>query len=212
MKTLKRLVILAFVVVVAAAAWLRNSPLWALVEVDRGVRERDIERVERAVALERFATSSGAAIGHVVADRLGVDVGGSPALGSRLIGGLVGAFAKGVVEETAKEAARGMRHAIKDGRVEPQLGPLRLQEGLSVVGTWQTTVDGAFIRLDGTCAVGDGPPRPASLVIELERHDDGPFGGYPRRYVIVGVEPDSAKRLARECGGADVATPRTRGR
>ena len=194
MKTLKRLVILLFLVAVALAAWLRTSPLWALVEVERGVREHDVARVERAVALERFALSSGEAIGHVVADQLGV---GGNDLASKLLKGIVGTVASGVAQESAKEAARGMRQAIKDGRVEPQLGPLRLNDGLSAIGTWQTTIDGAFIRLDGTC---DG--KPASLVLELERHDDGPFGGHPRRFVIIGVEADSARRLARECGAA----------
>ena len=68
MQTFKRLFFVSFLLVVCAAAWLRTSPYWTLVEISQGVETKDVARVERVVALERFASSSTQAMGALVAD------------------------------------------------------------------------------------------------------------------------------------------------
>lgn len=194
MQTLKRLFFITFVLVVAAAAWLRSSPVWTLVEISQGVQTKDVARVERVVAFERFSASSTEAMGSLVADQLG---GGGSDSGGALLGALVGAVAKGVGDAVAKDAARGLRQAIADGRVERRVGALEVNDGIAAVGRVRETIEGAQIELKGTC---DGSP--ATVVIELERHDDGPFFGHPRRFVVVGIEPTSARALARQCAAA----------
>lgn len=194
MQTLKRLFFITFLLVVCAAAWLRTSPYWTLVEISQGVATKDVARVERVVALERFASSSTQAMGALVADGLGVGVADG---GSSVLGSLVGAVAKGVGDVMAKDAAKGLRRAIAGGRVERSVGPLHMNEGMAAIGRVRETIEGAQIELLGTC---DGSP--ASVIIELERHDDGPFLGHPRRFVVVGVEPASARSLARQCAAA----------
>ena len=41
MQTLKRLFFVSFLLVVCAAAWLRTSPYWTLVEISQGVQTKD---------------------------------------------------------------------------------------------------------------------------------------------------------------------------
>ncbi len=196
MKTIKRLLFLAVVTVVAAGAWFLQSPLYALYQVREGVREHNVERVEKVVAFERFATSTGAAAGEVVADAFGL---GGDDLGSTLLRNVIGIASKGAVQESAKQIANGMRGAIKDGRVEPRIGALALNDGFSVLGDMQSTKEGAYVKLHGTC-----DKKPASIVLELERKD-GPIMGLPRSYIITGIEPRSAKLLAKECGVSDLS-------
>lgn len=194
MKTLKRLFLLAFVVAAVGAGWLRSSPYWTILEIQQGLEHKDVERVERVVALERFSASSTAALGSVVANELGA-AGTDP--GGQLLGAIAEVIGKGVGEAVARDAARGLRTAIQNGELQRRVGPLEVNAGWQAFGRMATTIDGAQVEIKGTC---DGSP--ASVVLELERHDDGPFGGHPRRFVVVGIEPSSAKALAKQCAAA----------
>ena len=194
MKTLKRLFLLAFVVMALGAGWLRSSPYWTILEIEQGLEHKDVERVERVVALERFSASSAAAMGSIVASGLG-GTGTDP--GNQLLGAIAEAIGKGVGEAVAADAARGLRTAIQNGELQRRVGPLEVHAGWQAFGRMATTIDGAQVEIKGTC---DGTA--ASIVLELERHDDGPFGGHPRRFVVVGIEPSSAKDLARQCAAA----------
>lgn len=190
-KFLKRLFIFTFVVVVVAAAWLRNSPYWTLVEVHHGIEGKDLGRVERVVDLERFVASSTAVLGTLLAEEFGA---GGTDPGGRALGALAGLVSRGVGELVAKDGAKAFRQAVVEGRVERQIGPLQVNDGLRAVGSMANTIDGAVVEVNGTC---NGAP--ASVWLQMERRDDGPFGGLPRRWVVVGVDPESVKTLAAIC-------------
>jgi hypothetical protein len=195
MKTLGRLFFLTLLVFAVGGGWLRSSPYWTFVEIHRGISTRDIDRVERVVALERFAASSAAALGAAVGNEIGGHVEGGALLGT--IAELVG---RGVGEAVAKDAARGLRQAIAEGALERKVGPLEVNEGFAAIGRVASTIDGAQVELLGTCSGS-----PASIILELERHD-GPLAGHPRSFVLVGIEPGSAKRLAKVCAAAPLSS------
>jgi hypothetical protein len=188
MKTLGRLFFVTLLVIAVSGGWLRSSPYWTLLEIHQGISTRDVDRVERVVALERFAASSAAALGAAVGNELGGRVEGGGLLGT--IAELVG---RGVGEAVAKDAARGLRQAIAEGALERKVGPLEVNEGFAAIGRVASTIDGAQVELLGTC---DGSP--AGIVLEFERHD-GAIAGHPRSFVLVGIEPGSAKQLAKRC-------------
>jgi len=190
MKTLFRLVVVVILALGAAAFWLRDSPYWTALEIQRGLDAKDVDRVEHVLAFERFSASATSVMGAVVADRLGV-AGKDP--GSKLLGGLLGVVVDGVGLAAAREGAQEMRRAIKEGRLERRLGPFVVNDGLAAFGDVATTNDGGTLELRGTC---DG--KAVSLVLLLEKHD-GPLGGRPRRFVIVGVDVESGKAMAHLC-------------
>ena len=193
-RTLKRLFFLGFIVLVAGAAWLRDSPWWTLVEINNGIQHNDLARVERVVDLERFVSSSTAATGALIGNELG---GNGPDAGGKLLGALAGAIGKGLGDLVAKDGAKALREAVVSGRVERKVGPLEVNQGLDAVGGLHKTIDGAVVEVKGAC---DG--NPASVWLTMERREDGPFGGYPRRWVVVGIEPDGLKELAARCRAA----------
>ena len=191
MKSLFRVVVVVVLLLAAGAFALRDSPWWTPLEIQRGLDERNVERLERVVALERFSASSTQALASLLASELGVS---GDDLGSKLLGALVGAVATSVSESTARESAQEMRRAIREGRLDRSVGPFHVHEGLDAIGAVTTSIDGATLELKGKCGDAD-----ASLVLLLERHDDGPFGGYPRRYLVIGIDQQSGKDLARQC-------------
>ncbi|MDP2342414.1 MAG: hypothetical protein Q8O67_15770 [Deltaproteobacteria bacterium] len=191
MKSLIRLVVVVVLLLAVAAFFLRDSPYWTPLEIQRGLEERNVDRVERVVALERFSASSTAALASLFADELGV-AGGD--LGSQLLGALVGAVGQRVGDAVARESAQEMRRAIREGRLERSIGPFRINEGFDAIGGVTTSIDGGTLELKGKCGDAD-----ASLVLLLERHDDGPFGGRPRRYMVVGIDQESGRNLAKQC-------------
>lgn len=190
MKTLFRLIVVVILALGAAAFGLRDSPYWTILEIQRGLEQNDVDRVEHVLAFERFSASATSVMGSVVADRLGV-AGKDP--GSKLLGGLLDVVADGVGAAASREGAQEMRRAIKEGRLERRVGPFVVNEGLDAFGAFSTSSDGGTVELRGTC---DG--KDASLVMLLEKHD-GPIAGRPRRFVIVGVDVESGKAMAHVC-------------
>jgi hypothetical protein len=188
MKTLRRWFLVISTSVLVIAAWLRESPYWTLWRVHQGLATRDVALVEEFVALERFAASSSAALGGAVSS--GVAGGGIGAAMASAIGELVG---RGLGEVVAPEAARMLREQIAGGSLEKTLGPFVVHDGLSAVGRVGTTIDGAQVELQGTCRGHE-----ASLVLDLVVRA-GPILGHPRHYVIVGIDPASARSLATQC-------------
>lgn len=204
MKTLLRLVVVVILLLAVGAFILRDSPWWTPFEIQRGLDDRDVERVERVIALERFSASSTAAMASLVAAELGVSAEPGADFGSKALAALVGVVATGVGEATARESAQHMRRAIREGRVEHSIGPFHINEGFGALGHVSTTIDGGTLELKGRCGDVD-----ASLVLLLERHDDGPFGGRPSRYLVTGVELDSARTLAKQCRAATSSSAAT---
>lgn len=198
MKTLFRLVVVVVLVLAVAAFLLRDSAYWTPLEIQRGIEARDPARVEKVVSFERFSASAASAMGAVAADQMGV--AGDDA-GSRLLGGLVQIGAEVIGHGLARESAQEMRKAIASGTLERRIGPFEVNEGWQAFGDVHTTSEGATVELKGTCEGTD-----AALVLVLERQD-GPFAGYPHRYVVVGVDPDSGKRLVRQCNTTTPTKP-----
>jgi hypothetical protein len=199
MKTLGRLFLLILVIVAVGAGWLRSSPHWTLREIHQGLITRDAARIEQVVALERFAASAAAALGAAVGNEIG---GRDP--GGALLGTIAELVGRGVGEAVAKDAARGLRQAITEGSLTRRVGPLEVNEGFAAIGRVGATIDGAQVELLGTC---DGSP--ASIVLEFERRD-GPIAGYPRSFVLIGIEPGSAKQLAKQCAAAPSSSSKQR--
>jgi len=118
-------------------------------------------------------------------------------LQGRLLGALVDAIAGGVGEAIKSGAAEELRRGIRDGDLPRGVGPFVVDEDFAALGALQTTATGASVTLRGSCRGA-----PASLVFELERHDDGVLGGHPRRWVIVGLDASSARALVEACVAA----------
>jgi hypothetical protein len=200
-KTLFRFVVVVILLLGAGAFALRDSPWWTPLEIQRGLEEKNVDRVERVVALERFSASSTSILASLVATELGV---AGDDVGSRLLGALVGAVADRVGESVSRESAQEMRRAIREGRLERSIGPFRINEGFDAIGSVTTTIDGATLELKGKCGDAD-----ASVVLLMERHDDGPFGGHPRRYLVVGIDQESGRALAKQCRSSTTTTTPT---
>lgn len=188
MKSLRRWLFVLCTVIVAVAAWVYDSPYFTLWRLHQGLVDKDVAAVERVVVLERFAASSAAALGGALSSEVaGGGIGGAVAAA---IGELVG---RGVGEAVAPEAAQALRTQIADGALATQLGPLVFHQGLAAVGRVGLTIDGAQVEVLGTCRGHE-----ASVVLVLQARA-GPIFGRPRQYVVVGIEPASARRLASDC-------------
>lgn len=191
MKSLKRLVLLAlFGAVVWAALWAWQSPYFALYQIDRGLHENDPVRVESYADLEALVKAAAEVTGAFANEDLGT--GGSD-IGSKVLGALVGAVARGVGEAAAVQGAVELRRAIQDGRVKRELGPFVVNDGVEAFGGMQRFDESALVELKGSCKGTD-----ASVRVVFEEKD-GPTLGYPKKWVLVGVDTDSVKLLARQC-------------
>ncbi len=199
MKTLFRLAVVVVVLLAGVALALRDSPYWTPLEIQRGLQDRDVARVERAVALERFSRSSTEVLGSLLAADVGI---GGDDIGSKALSALVGAVAERIGGAMSRESAQEMRRAIREGRLERRIGPFEINDGFDAIGRVSTTIDGGTLEIRGHCDDVD-----ASLVLLLERYDDGIFGGRPRRYVVVGIDADSGRTLAKQCR-ASTSPPR----
>jgi hypothetical protein len=194
MKTLVRVLVVVVVLAGVGAAWLRDSAWWSFIELHHGLQQRDVERVERVVALERFSASSTRALAAIAGDAAGGD---GADVGAAVVGALARLVGAGVGDLVKEGAAQALRDAIRDGSLARRIGPFVVDEGWSALGGVTTTPGGALVELAGTC---DGAP--ARLAFVLQRYDDGILGGHPRRYVITGIDEDSARQLARTCAAA----------
>lgn len=191
MKSLVRLFVVVVVLAGVGAAALRDSAYWSFVELHHGLQQRDVERVERVVDLERYAASVTRALAGIAGDAVG---GGGADLGAAVVGALARAIGAGVGDVVKQEAAKALREGIRDGSLSRGVGPFVADEGWHALGALTETPAGALVEVSGTCKGA-----PARLVFVLERHDDGLLGGHPRRYVITGVDEASASELAHAC-------------
>jgi Protein of unknown function (DUF2939) len=187
-KKLLALAVVALVVVAALVVW--QSPWWALREIDQGLRDRDVIRVERYADLEELVKASAQLVGALAAEQAGV--GGSD-LGSRVLRGLAGAVAERVGEAAAPEGARELRRAVQEGRVTRALGPFTVHDGFSALGPIHVTGDRAVVDVKGHCG---GTDARLGLVF---REQDGATFGWPKKWVLIGIDPESVKELAKVC-------------
>jgi hypothetical protein len=115
-------------------------------------------------------------------------------LGSTLFGAIAGAVAGEVSRAVAPQAANDMRRAIKDGNMQRGIGPFVVNEGFSAFGSFQFFSQSATITLRGTCKTTE-----AELKVVLEQRDAGHLFGLTKKYLLVGIDKDSAKILAHTC-------------
>jgi hypothetical protein len=190
-KRFRRLLVLALLVGVAYAAFqIWQGPLYALVQIDRGIRERDPGRVERYADLEKLVLSSTVALAQIAKDQAGApaDVGGA------LLGALVGAVATEVGKAVATEATMAMRQSILDGSMQRGIGPFVVNQGISAFGDMQRFDTSFTVTLRGKCENVD-----ATLKVVLEQRDAGYLLGLVKKSVLVGIDKDSAQALAATC-------------
>lgn len=197
MKFIKRVFALAVVGALAwAALWLWESPYFAMLEIKRGFDEKDAVRVERYVDLEALVKSSVDVVAALAKEQIGVN---GTDLGSRVLGGIVGALAGQVGDAAAIAGAVEMRRAIQQGRMSLSVGPFRVADGVSAFGGMQRFGTSALVDVNGFCGA-PGKESPASLRVVFEERDaSGGFLGHPRRWVVVGVDKESLPALARAC-------------
>ncbi len=194
MKSLVRLFVVVVVLAGVGAGFLRDSAYWTFVELHHGLQQRDVERVERVVDLERSSASVTRALAAIAGDAVG---GGGSGLGAVVVEALARVVGAGVGDVVKEGAATALRDAIRDGSFSRAVGPFVVDDSWTALGASTSTPQGAVVFLSGTC---EGAP--ARLGFVLERHDDGLFAGHPRRYVITGVDETSARELARVCAAA----------
>lgn len=188
---LKKLIALALVVGAGyGALWLWQSPYFALHQIDQGLAENDPVRVERYVDLEALVKAAVDVTAALATEELGV---GGKDLGSQILGSLVGAVAKGVGEAASVQGAMELRRAIQEGRVSRALGPFTVHEGWKALGGIQKFDQSAFVTLNGTCNGAE-----TSLRVAFEEKD-GPTFGYPKKWVLTGVDKESLVALGKAC-------------
>ena len=172
------------------ALWLWQSPYFALQQIDQGIADNDPVRVERYIDLEVLVRAAVQVSAALAKEELGV---AGTDLGSSLLGSLVGAVAQGVGEAAALQGAMTVRKAIQQGRMQKSLGPFVVHEGWRALGSTQKFDDSALVTLNGSCAGQD-----ASVRVVFEQRD-GPSFGYPKKWVLVGVDKDSIVLLGKTC-------------
>ncbi len=195
MRFIKKLVLLAVLVLgafVALAAW--QSPWFSLVQIDRGLDDRDLAQVERYADLEALVKAGVQVTGALAAEQVGV---GGEDLGSRVLSSLLGAVVEHVGDAAAPGGAAELRRAVQQGRVTRALGPFAVNDGWRAIGPIEKQGDRAVVDLKGRCGDAD-----ARLGLVFERRDAALFGpsiGWPSTWVLVGVDAASVKALAKSC-------------
>ena len=195
MRLLKKLLLLAMVAAAALgalSAW--QSPYWSLVQIDRGLDKRDLGLVERYADLEELVKASAQVMAALATEQVGA---GGGDLGSSLLGALVGVVADKLGDAVAAPGAAELRRAVLDGRVSRAFGPFTVNEGWRALGPISFSGERAVAEIKGRC--GD---HEASLGLVFARKDAGLLGadlGWPRKWVLVGVDAASVKALARSC-------------
>jgi hypothetical protein len=189
MKKLVRLAVVVVILLAGVAAY--QSPYYALYNVDKGLKERDVVRVETYVDLEEVVKSTAALFGALAAEEVG---GANKDLGSRVLGAIIGGVAQGVGEAAALQGAVELRKAIQDGRVDRAFGPFVVDTGVSAFGGIEVHDRTALVTLNGSC----GKNIDAQLRTVWNVRDGATFG-YPKRWVLVGVDTESAKQLSKNC-------------
>jgi hypothetical protein len=187
----KKLILLAVVVGLAyGAQWLWQSPYFALREIDRGISERDPVRVERYVDLEALVRAAVDVTAALAKEELGI---GGTDLAGKLLGVLVGTVAQGVGDAASVQGAMEVRRAIHEGRMTKALGPFVLHDGWRALGGVEIFDKSALVSLNGACGGTE-----ARVRVVFEEREGANFG-YPKKWVLVGVDADSIKLLGKAC-------------
>lgn len=187
----KLIVLLVLVGIGYGALWAWQSPYFALQQIDQGFNEKDPGRVERYVDLEALVKAAVEVTAAIATEELGA---GGKDLGSAIVGSLVGAVAKGVGEAASVEGAMELRRAIQQGSVSRALGPFVINEGWQAVGGIQKFDESALVTLKGKCEGNE-----ASMRVVFEERSGDMALGYPKKWVLVGVDKDSVKELGKQC-------------
>lgn len=187
----KLMIVLILAGIGYGALWAWQSPYFALQQINQGLEEKDPIRVERYVDLEALVKAAVEVTAAIATEELGA---GGKDLGSAIVGSLVGAVAKGVGEAAAPDGARELRRAIQQGNVSRSLGPFVVDEGWRALGGIQKFDRSALVTLNGKC---DG--KEASMRVMFEEREGDMFLGYPKKWVLIGVDKDSLKELGKAC-------------
>jgi hypothetical protein len=194
----KKLVTLLVLISIAAGLgllWFRQSVHFALLEIGRGVRDGNVEVVEKHLDIDAFA--------KVTVRYYGALAGGEAkrALGDGLLAALAGgaadAIAGAVADEAGPEVAAEVRRKIVQGDVNA-FGPFVPGEGFSAIGLVQDREGGKkVVTIVGRCY-----DETASVNVVFQR-EPGLFG-VPMlgTWRATGVEDDSLQMLAATCRDA----------
>src|SRR5687768_235709 len=125
MKKLFRLAVVVVILGAGLAAY--QSPYYAAYNIVKGLKERDVVRVESYVDLEAVVKSTASMFGALAAEEVG---GANKDLGSRVLSALIGGVAQGVGEAASLQGAIELRKAIQGGRVDRAFGPFVVDEGM----------------------------------------------------------------------------------
>ena len=201
MKQMKRLVFLAVVAGLGCGAlWLWESPYFAMVQIEKGFDEHDAVRVETYVDLEAFVRSGVDVMAALAKEQIGVN---GNDLGSRVLGGLLGAVTDKIGDAAAIAGAVEVRRAIQQGRLALSVGPFVVDDGVKAFGGMQRFQSSAIVDVNGSC---NGKPAVLRVIFEERNAKDGSgllglLGvlGHPKRFVVVGVDKESLPALARAC-------------
>lgn len=186
----KFLLLIVTVGIIYGTQWLWQSPYFALREIDQGIREKDPGRVERYVDLEALVRAVVDVTAALAKEELGI---GGTDLGGKLLGVFVGAVAQGVGEATSVRGAMELRRAIQEGRMHKALGPFMLHDGYKALGGIEIFGKSALVSLNGACNGTE-----ARVRVVFQEHDGATFG-YPKKWLLVGVDADSIKLLGKAC-------------
>jgi hypothetical protein len=188
----KKLIVLLILVGIGyGALWAWQSPYFALHQIDQGLNEKDPVRVERYVDLEALVKAAVEVSAAIATEELGV---GGKDLGSAILGSLVGAVAKGVGEAASVEGAMELRRAIQRGNVSRALGPFVVDDGWRALGGIQKFDASALVTLNGKCEGND-----ATIRVMFEEREGDLALGYPKKWVLVGVDKESLQALGKTC-------------
>jgi len=195
MKKLFRFLVVFALLAGLGFGWFHQSVHYALLELGRGVREANVQVVERHLDIDAFAK---------VAAEFYTEVGkaeAKTALGGGLLGDLAASVADvvggAVAAEVQPELAAKLRRAIVQGEVEA-FGPFVPAEGFGAIGDVQDRTDGGkTVVLVGVCY-----DEVTSVNVTFQRVN-GLFG-VPMlgTWRATGVEPDSLAMLAGTCRDA----------
>ena len=195
MKKLVRLLVVLALLAAAGFGWFHQSVHYALLELGRGVREADVQVVERHLDIDAFAKVAAEfykEVGKVEAKK---------ALGGGLLGdlaaGVADVFGDAVAGEVQPEMAAKLRRAIVQGEVQA-FGPFVPVDGFKAIGD---VIDRSGGR-KSVILVGHCYDEVTSVNVTFERVN-GLFG-VPMlgTWRAVGVEHDSLAILAGTCRDA----------
>lgn len=191
MKNLWRIFVVLVVLAGGFFAWFQQSVHYALLELGRAFRERDVATVEKHLDLSAMLDAY-ALFAAEVAREEGRKLGGD--LLGELMGGLAGVVTKQLGEAVRPDAVQKLKRRVAAGEALEVLGPFVPAEGYRAIGAIRSEGPRAEVVFLGTCY-----EEVASVKVVFERVP-GPLGlDWLGTWRATGVDPGSVRILAATC-------------